>query len=441
MNQIICADVREQMKTLPNESIDCVITSPPYWALRDYGIEPTIWDGDENCEHEWGESKEKKTNLQAGNPEFQRPWREEASGISKAQFCTKCSAWKGQLGLEPTFDLYIRHLCDIFDEIKRVLKKTGTCWINIGDTYSGGGQGGADWNGKETTPGSAYARMKIKEVQPKSLCQIPSRFAIEMSNRGWILRNELIWYKPNCMPSSAKDRFTVDFEKIFFFTKSRRYFFEQQFEPSIGEPRWGGDTFTPKEGTEYKNEAAIKVRERLMTSSNRNKRCVWKITTNPFPEAHFAVFPEKLIEPMIKSGCPRNVCVRCGQPKEKVYETKINTDDLNFNERTKLLKINIGAGGEIFKRDYINDPEYRKRLAEKETIFKGYSTCSCNVGFKAGIVLDPFMGSGTTCVVARKQGRDYIGIDIKEEYVEMTKKRIGFVTSHLSKWFEWGAVK
>ena len=323
MNEILQGDCLEVLRTLESESIDCVVTSPPYWALRDYGVE-------------------------------------------------------GQLGLEPTFQEYITKLCDIFDEVKRVLKKEGTCWVNIGDTYMGnssysakGRQGfGNDKIGminKSKKPvratdddkyGESDGRLKCfgsDEVKDKSLCQIPSRFAIEMSNRGWILRNEIIWHKPNCMPQSVTDRFTVDFEKVFFFSKSKRYHFEQQMEKSI----WADKDKRAGLGRLHyrgKREGEKGTGQENFVSLNemKNKRTVWTIPTKPFSDAHFATFPEKLIEPMILAGCP-----------------------------------------------------------------------------EGGIVLDPFMGAGTTAVVALKNGRNYIGTELNPEYIKIAEARIAGVTSPL----------
>lgn len=315
MNKIYQGDALAVLKTLPSESVHCVVTSPPYWALRDYGVE-------------------------------------------------------GQLGLEPTFQEYITKLCDIFDEVKRVLRNDGTLWVNIGDTYMGnssysakGRQGfGNDKIGmmnkkqwldpKNPTPTKLRAREHVESGQiiEKSLCQIPSRFAIEMSNRDWILRNEIIWHKPNCMPSSVKDRFTVDFEKVFFFVKSKKYYFETQYEKAIwaekdarskikGGKLSGGKTATGNYAT---NRVAYS------NGGMKNKRAVWTVTTKPFKEAHFATYPETLIEPMIKAGCP-----------------------------------------------------------------------------KGGIVLDPFFGAGTTGLVAKKLGRNYLGIELNPEYIKIAEERIG----------------
>lgn len=137
-NKIYHGNTLDVLKTFPNESISMCITSPPYWALRDYGTDGVVWDGDPNCEHEFENG-----------------------------FCIHCGAWKGQLGLEPDFNLYIKHLCDIFDEVKRVLRKDGTLWVNLGDTY--------------------HTKSVDKSLPLKSLCNIPARFSIEMQNRGWIL--------------------------------------------------------------------------------------------------------------------------------------------------------------------------------------------------------------------------------------------------------------
>jgi len=216
LNKIYCGDSVEIMKQFPIESINCCITSPPYWGLRDYQTEPVIWDGDKDCVHEWGDKltqrqrgATKGANAKVGNQ------INEVCGIeiTQGQFCSLCGAWRGSLGLEPTFQLYIKHLCDIFDEVKRVLKKTGTCWVNIGDSYLGSGQGGGDTGfGKErhrkellSYKTDAPKRPSTKyKTQAKSLAQIPSRFAIEMTNRGWILRNEIIWHKPNCLNGGTK---------------------------------------------------------------------------------------------------------------------------------------------------------------------------------------------------------------------------------------------
>lgn len=233
---IYCGDSLEVLKTLPSESVNCVITSPPYWGLRDYGT--ATWEGgDPNCEHE-AEDTIKREMHQTGATGRGSPTTTIHISERPVGICVKCGAKSvdKQLGLEPSFEEYISKLCDIFDEVKRVLRKDGTCWVNIGDTYNSSQAGNKTPCGlQQKTPEERDAKNNYKRykasVPDKCLCQIPARFALEMTDRGWILRNTIIWYKRNCMPSSVEDRFTVDYEFIYFFVKNKRYYFEQQLEP------------------------------------------------------------------------------------------------------------------------------------------------------------------------------------------------------------------
>jgi DNA modification methylase len=180
------------------------MTSPPYWGLRAYGSTPQIWDGDVNCKHEFTDESYVRNNDKTAGAK-QRTVRGSTNRDEpiKHGFCIHCNAWKGELGLEPTYELYIKHLCDIFDEIKRVLKKSGTCWVNIGDSYQGSwGTFSMDVKTKAKRAGTNKRppmSYRNDDVSNKSLVLIPQRFAIEMVSRGWILRNTIIWYKRNCM--------------------------------------------------------------------------------------------------------------------------------------------------------------------------------------------------------------------------------------------------
>jgi len=358
INKIYQGHTPDVLKSFPDDSIDCVITSPPYWSLRDYKLEPQIWDGDENCKHEWINNIKKHPmdrkgytgNL--GNSKS----LDEAQGEINEGFCFLCGAWRGQLGLEPTFELYLKHLIQIFDEVKRVLKPTGTCFVNLGDSYSGSGGDHKTWHNNEAGFQGKLMRgcQPIKTFIPaKSLCAIPERFKIMMIDRGWICRNTIIWYKRNCMPSSANDRFTVDFEYVYFFVKNQKYWFEQQFEPSIYPDDNRKARVNPLIAKDHKS-GGNKIAAGDKTYPNRNKRCVWDVTTKGFSDAHFATFPEKLVEPMIRSGCP-----------------------------------------------------------------------------KKGIVLDPFIGSGTVAKVAKRFKRNWIGIELNPEYIKMAGKRIKHVQMEL----------
>lgn len=243
-----CLDL---LKEMPSESIDVVVTSPPYWALRDYGSEPVTWGGDPGCNHSWEDHTEPARGGvgETANVGANKDGKANNRGHpTVSQYCTKCGAWRGQLGLEPSPLEYIDHLMLIFDEVKRVLKPTGACWVNIGDTYSSN-TGGCYSGTCITSAKHMHAKPpmpKTKIVMEKSLIQIPARFAINMCEHGWILRNQIIWHKPNVMPVPAKDRFTVDYEPFYFFTKASKYYFKQVKEPlapvSIERSKYGFKT-------------------------------------------------------------------------------------------------------------------------------------------------------------------------------------------------------
>ncbi|KKM27101.1 hypothetical protein LCGC14_1578090 [marine sediment metagenome] len=445
MNKIIQGDALQQLKELPEKSINMCMTSPPYWALRDYGTDvETIWDGEEDCEHDWN-SETKVWHGDRGKGKHKEVFTDLKEQKSEHHFCSKCNAWKGQLGLEPTFDLYIKHLCDIFDEVKRVLRDDGTCWINLGDTYnagrSGGHAGGKKVFGDNENNLEAYPKqsgVNVDGIKAKSLVMIPFRFAIEMVNRGWILRNTIIWHKRNCMPSSVKDRFTVDFEYLFFFTKNKKYYFETQYEPHttkenrpdgiVREREFGYDTKYP-EVRGFKTKPNLKQPQTSQKhgqdinydEQGRNKRTVWSINPRPFSEAHFAVYPEELCETPIKAGCPEFVCKKCGNPKRLIQKVGKN---YGFNFRVRdvqkgRIKHEDRKASEKEVKEY-KEGEMERKINEI-VISKG---CNCNVGFTLGIVLDPFFGAGTTGLVALKQKKKFIGIELNKEYIEIAKKRL-----------------
>ena len=269
----------EVLSELPSESVNCVVTSPPYWALRDYGAE-------------------------------------------------------GQLGLEPTPEEYVARMVEVFREVRRVLRVDGTCWLNLGDSYSHAKAAG--------------------NTKPKDLLGIPWLVAFALQADGWYLRADVIWSKPNPMPESVTDRPTKAHEYVFLLSRSSRYFFDQE---AVREPhtfnRYGGKTVRevqkehkqPPDGT---NAASLGGRPRdCFPGSGRNIRSVWEIATQPYPEAHFATFPEELVRRCLLAGCPQD-----------------------------------------------------------------------------GTVIDPFAGSGTTGLVARKHGRRSILIELNPSYCELAAKRL-----------------
>ena len=256
---IFNTDALSALRGLDDDCVDCIVTSPPYWQLRDYGLAPILFGGNGTCRHEF-----------------------DGFGV-----CRLCGGWLGQLGQEPSRELFIEHLVSIFDECRRVLKKSGTLWVNLGDSYSKLNK----YNRPNDYPGrkNAYCLKELRvdlsahRVPHKSLCNIPGLFAETMILRGWILRNEIIWYKPSVVPTPVKDRFTVDFEKVFFFTKAPKYDFRQQFEPyaesTCGRYERGFDVERAK-GKGYR-EYGCPAGVKEINPKGRNKSCL--LYTSPSP--------------------------------------------------------------------------------------------------------------------------------------------------------------
>jgi DNA modification methylase len=304
---IIHADVLKGLATLPNESVHCCVTSPPYWGLRDYGVD-------------------------------------------------------GQLGLEKTPQEYIAKMVEVFREVRRVLRKDGTCWLNVGDSYAANRSYQVTDN-KHIDVGNNMASKIPDGLKPKDLCLIPFRLAIALQEDGWWVRSDIIWAKPNPMPESVTDRPTKSHEYMFLLTKSAKYYFDQEAVREQGtyiEPKprpsgmeRNGQKYREKVkygggGTSFSGHSGFyKANGDLISDGTRNIRDVWFVNTQPTPEAHFATFPEALIVPCIKAGCP-----------------------------------------------------------------------------EGGTVLDPFFGSGTTGIVAKKLQRKYIGIELNEEYIKIAERRI-----------------
>lgn len=305
MIELQIGDSRKLIHGLTDKSIDCVMTSPPYWGLRDYGTEPIIFDGAVECNHIWGEDIVKK---QSGGTNGGISLTQDTSIHihNTSNFCSLCGAWLGQLGLEPTPELYLSHLLDFFDDVKLKLKDKGNCFVNLGDSYYG-----SPSNSKDSNLGNAAAlgqvgrsiRQKHEVLQSKSLCMIPERFAWGMIERGWILRNSIIWYKRNHMPESVTDRWTKAHEVIYFFTKQQKNYFNLD---AIRQPHKTtckrttrkmtsiikfGATSTFNGGSDYNPLGA-------------NPGTVWDVTTQPYSEAHFATFPLELVKQPILAGCP-----------------------------------------------------------------------------------------------------------------------------------------
>ena len=368
---ILQGDCREKLRELPDASVHCVVTSPPYWGLRDYNTPPRIWGGRPECDHEWGQA-------------VRTPWANDLPGPNGRKknvavtrqrpketgpFCQKCEAWLGSLGLEPTPELFVRNLVLVFREVWRVIRDDGTLWVNMGDShygswqnYGGGNRGAGKqrpiirgssaqnpvWEGLEAyRPASTRKHSTLK---PKDLVGMPWRLAFALQADGWWLRQDIIWSKPNGMVESVEDRPTMIHEYIFLLSKRKRYFYDHAAvkEPAVSDHA-SGNGFKRNERLSYQNsDGSPRGNDKQWTDVGglRNRRSVWTIAPAQYPGAHFATYPPALIKPCILAGCP--------------------------------------------------------------------------VG---GVVLDPFGGSGTTGKVALELGRSAILIELNPDYVKLIEKR------------------
>ena len=415
--KVFLCDVFAGLRQIESESVDCVVTSPPYWGLRDYKAE-------------------------------------------------------GQIGLERHPQQYIEHIVSIFEEIKRVLKPTGTIWLNLGDSYASH-RSGADFEKNITTNkerlDSCILRNEFKKeirsnwLQPKQRLLIPHRIAIAMQEKGWCLRNDLIWKKINYMPTSVKDRLSNSFEYIFFFVKNRKYYFDldairiphtcigvTDMRPAgiLRQKLYKGSAYNESDDP-HLSQFQLKEKEiaeklnfprartcregynaetHFYNKAGKNPGDFWQepidileTTSEPFPETHFAVFPTTLSRFCLKAGCPKQICIKCGKSRKRITKTeyvvtggksksKINmADKFTFQMSNCMEKYRLG-----------------RAIAKHETL--GFSDCGCGAGWRAGVVLDPFVGSGTTLQVAQELGLNGEGIELQPNYANLIMRRLNCKT-------------
>ena len=408
---------------LQDETVQCVVTSPPYWGLRDYGVE-------------------------------------------------------GQLGLEATPEEYVAHMVAVFREVRRVLRPDGTLWLNLGDSYAASRSGpvgqNSTLNGGRHSPEESRRAKEVAGrpnsrwtyepwgIKPKDLLMMPSRVAIALCADGWVLRSEIIWSKPNPMPENVTDRPTVAHEKMFLLSKRGRYFYdaeaikvpvspstharisqaslqEQQggpkqdaYETQPGHDRRPSDivkSMGRKPGVNPKaaaNAPGSKQNESFSAAvsgpvSDRNARTVWTIATQPYPGAHYATYPEKLVEPCIKAGSSPKACGVCAAPWERVTGEPIPAGGRESGNKERQ----IAASGERGRVNTHMGSGFPYTPTTTPTTGR-HSTCEHDDDSGSCLVLDPFNGSGTTGRVALQHGRRYVGVDVSREYlVGQASHRLG----------------
>lgn len=406
---ILNGDVRDCLRTLPDNSVQCVVTSPPYYGLRNYGVE-------------------------------------------------------GQIGLEETPEQFVAVMVEVFREVRRVLREDGTLWLNFGDSYSGSGCGSNDHREDGASISKNDQKYQgqrpgiITGLKPKDMIGIPWRVAFALQADGWYLRSDIIWAKRNCMPESVTDRPTKAHEYIFLLTKSPKYFYDADAIREPASKSYQNDSRPANilrqrvnKHSKYPNEGQFKKQDltgnptykgfneryrkgiqdfRAHRRPNgkeinrakgipdpdyltRNKRTVWWINPQPRPDLHFATFPDELAETCIKAGTSEyGCCPECGAPYQRIVEAKGGKIGGSWHPHE-----NDGVTGQ---KGFKDDGTYRRE-------FKGWQpSCKCK---DAGepvpcVVLDPFMGSGTVAVIARDLNRSSIGIELNPEYVKIIKKRL-----------------
>lgn len=440
--KLLQGDCRQVLASLPAESVQTCVTSPPYYGLRDYGT--AEWaGGDAGCDHlapftggltssglaKYANGLNEDT-VKAKMTNRRQQYRDE---------CKDCGAIRvdQQIGLEQSPAEYVAQLVEVFREVRRVLRSDGTVWLNLGDSYASSSKGtGGDGSSsglrkdgraeparisaaKGSIANQTFSARRIDHgMKPKDLMLIPARVAIALQDDGWWIRSEIIWSKSAPMPESVRDRPTCAHEKVWLLTKAATYFYDADAvaEPSEMKPQ---QRLTPR-ASHPKGDAGRQKHtqpEGGTAYETRNLRNVWHLNPEPFPGAHFATMPATLAERCIKAGTSeRGCCPLCGAPWVRMVETKRTRDGKPLDGGW-----DIDAGGRRLGATGVG--HWRDKTVSTTT---GWTpSCSCPEHEPVPqTVLDPFSGAGTTLVVASRLQRNAIGIELNPQYVELARRRI-----------------
>ncbi len=400
--RVLAGDAIDVLGSLPAGLAQTCITSPPYWGLRDYGVARRAWGGDPACRHRWG----------AGGSG-------RRAGDSGARFCRRCGAWKGCLGLEPDPDLYVEHLVSVLREVRRVLRDDGTLWLVLGDSFAAN-RSYQVRDRKRGEPGGALPARVPAALKPKDLVGIPWRVAFALQADGWWLRSDIVWAKPNAMPESVTDRPTRAHEFVFLLTKSPRYFYDAEAVREPDQGRRSGNGYKRPERLSYRGSEGPRGQDfEWVGGAGRNRRSVWTVPTQCFKGAHFATFPEALVEPCLLAGSSPTACRTCGAPWRRIVNARRLLDGKKEikGSWTKADKLRSGRALEATGFGHWR-VEVRRQTVGWEP------TCGHDAPGGRCLVLDPFAGAATTGVVAARHGRDFLGIELSGAYARMARRRL-----------------
>lgn len=481
-------DSRDILARMPEQSIQAAATSPPYYGLRQYDSEASIWGAKGDCDHEWDASIQISIH-DSYNADFNERWG-QGSGQRKQErakpklmdqgcFCKRCGAWQGRLGNEPYPQMFLDNLMEIFDPLLRVIRDDGTLWVVIGDSYAGSGRGpsGASGIGQHQSRQGFHDQNQNSNTKQwrkhpgwwglpdKCLMMIPARFAIEMQKRGWVLRNEVVWDKPNVIPASVNDRLTVNHEAIYLFSRKPKYYFDIE---AIKEPIADGSKARYRQNIEKQTGSdrahafgqghdgplkAVGGHDDL-----RQKRTVWRISTrsSDISSEHTATFPPLLVEPMIlASTSAAGACPKCGAPFERMKFRLSKAAALALSLKGERSTHPIGktvtygwkptckcgcqAVIPTATEEKICGAKWRvltpspcemvlnERTNKYRKVVTGPSTerfeCSHELSAAPCRMLDLFGGYGTLVAVARKHNRHGVYIDVSEVYAQAAVRR------------------